>query len=150
MCLHEWLCIEVSKTYLNCFDWLADFNPAKHAIPKIVWAIELLYNSVETGSQWVGESELETRCVREKHYPAERTIGTPDWVGDQMSWWQDVVEKASRKLSPRISGWAALENKKDTTLMAIRVWVNILQFCSVSNSLSHTPALSNKVRGIFF
>ena len=33
--------------------------------------------------------------------------------------------------------------------MAIRVRVNILQFCSVSNSLSHTNH-SNKVRGIFF
>ena len=33
--------------------------------------------------------------------------------------------------------------------MAIRVGVNILQFCSVSNSLSHIN-LSNKVRGIFF
>ena len=39
-----------------------------HAIPKIEWAIELLYNLVKTGSQL---------------------------VGDQMSWWQDVVEKAS-------------------------------------------------------
>ena len=27
----------------------------KNAIPKIEWAIELLYNSVETGSQWVGD-----------------------------------------------------------------------------------------------
>ena len=27
----------------------------KHAIPKIEWVIELLYNSVKTGSQWVGE-----------------------------------------------------------------------------------------------
>ena len=33
--------------------------------------------------------------------------------------------------------------------MAIRVGVNMLQFCSVSNSFSHTN-LSNKVRGIFF
>ncbi len=30
------------------------------------------------------------------------------------------------------------ENEKDTTLIAIRVEVNMLQFCSVSNSLSHT------------
>ena len=52
----------------------------------IEWAIELLYNSVMTGSQS---------------------------VGDQMSWWQDVVEKASRKLSPRASGWAVQENEKD-------------------------------------
>ena len=82
----------------------------KHTLPKIEWAIELLYNSVRTGSQW---------------------------VGDQVSWWQDVVEKASRKLSPRASGWAALENEKGTTLMAIIVGVNMFQFCSVSNSLSH-------------
>ena len=68
----------------------------------IEWAIELLYNSVRTGSQWVGDQrgqrgqrqdvvekattrqngpsglpvswrsdELETRCSRESHYPAE-------------------------------------------------------------------------------
>ena len=33
----------------------------KHAIPKIEWAIELLYNSVKTGSQ-----QLEVRVVEEK------------------------------------------------------------------------------------
>ena len=37
----------------------------------IEWAIELLYNSVKTGSQWVWRSE---------------------------NWWQDVVEKASIQL----------------------------------------------------
>ena len=95
----------------------------KHAIPKIEWAIGLLYNSVNTGSQLV----LETR-----------------------SWRQEVLEKARTQQSgPQASGWAALENEKDATLMAIRVEVNMLQFCSVSNSLSHTK-LSNKVRGIFF
>ena len=57
----------------------------KHTIPKIEWAIELLYNSVKTGSQW---------------------------VGDQVSWWPDVVEKASRKLSPRVSGWASGERER--------------------------------------
>ena len=41
----------------------------KYAIPKIEWAMELLYNSVKTGSQ------LE--------------------LGDQTRWRQDVVEKAS-------------------------------------------------------
>ena len=57
----------------------------KHAIPKIEWAIELLYNSVRTGSQWVGY---------------------------QMSWRQDVVEKDSRKLSPRASSWASGERER--------------------------------------
>ena len=94
----------------------------KHAIPKIEWAIELLYNSVKTGSQW---------------------------VGDQVTWWQDVVEKANRKLSP---GPLAehQENEKDTTLMALRVGVNMLQFCSVSNSLSHTQPFQIKWEVYFF
>ena len=54
----------------------------------------------------------------------------------EMRWRQDAVEKARTQQSGP-PGWAALENEKDTTLMAIRVGVNILQFCSVSNSLSH-------------
>ena len=85
----------------------------KHAIPKIEWAIELLYNSVWTGSQCVGgqiswrqdlvgkattrqkgpsglpaswrSNQLMTRCGRESHHPAEGAFGTSDWVGDQMS-----------------------------------------------------------------
>ena len=58
----------------------------KHAIPKtgevthsdgklwgdIEWAIELLYNSVETGSQLVWRPDpLVTRCGRESQQPAE-------------------------------------------------------------------------------
>ena len=39
--------------------------------------------------------------------------------------------------------------RERNAVMANRVGVNMLQFCSVSNSLSHTT-LSNKVRGIFF
>ena len=43
----------------------------KHAIPKIEWAIEQLYNSV-TGSQLVWRPEkLEKRCVRESQHSAE-------------------------------------------------------------------------------
>ena len=86
-----------------------------------VW---LLYNSVKTGSQLV-------------FWRSER-------------WRNDAVEKTapSREQGPRVSGWAALKNGKET-LMAIRVGVNKLQFCSVSNSLSHTT-LSNKGRGVFF
>ena len=71
----------------------------------------LVYNSVKTGSQLVwGSESLETRCVRD----------------------------ASRRVGPRAFGWATLENEKDSTLMAIRVGVNMLQFCFVSNNLSHT------------
>ena len=59
----------------------------KHAIPKtaemthsdgqsggdIERAIELLYNSVKTGSQLVfGDQKLETRCDRESQHSAEK------------------------------------------------------------------------------
>ena len=109
----------------------------KHAIPRtaevthpdgqlwevIEWAIELLYNSVKTGNQLVWRPDpLVTRCGRESQHPAE--------------------------LAPRPLVEQHRENGKET-LMAIRVGVNMLQFCSVSNSLSHTN-LSNKVREIFF
>ena len=68
----------------------------KHAIPRraevthhddqswgdIEWAIELLYNSVKTGSQLVWrpvwrQDPLMTRCGRESHYPAEWAPGPP-------------------------------------------------------------------------
>ena len=109
----------------------------KHAIPRtaevthsdgqlwgdIEWAIELLYNSVKTGSQLVWRPDpLVTRCGRESQHPAEWAPGPP-------------IEQHQ-------------ENGKET-LMAIRVGVNMLQFCSVFNSRSHTT-FSNKVRGIFF
>ena len=100
-------------------------------------------------TQCTGNSiSLERRCGREKQHPAESwTL----WVLETRPVWrQDVVEKAStqQRAGPRASIWATLENEKET-LMAIRVGVNMLQFCSVCNSLSHTT-LSNKVRGIFF
>ena len=74
----------------------------------IEWAVELLYDSVKTGSQLV----LETRPVG------------------------DAVEKASiqQRAGPPGLRLSNLENEKD-----IRVGVNILQFCSVSNFLSHEP-----------
>ena len=77
-----------------------------------------------------------------------------------MSWRQDAVEKASTQQSgpsgPRLSscswregagmrnmskrGWALSRpgELERNTVMANRVGVNMLQFCSVSNSLSHT------------
>ena len=96
-------------------------------------------------------------------------------VGDQMSWRQDAVEKASTQQSgpsgPRLSSCSWRENvglrkmslrgcalgprlsspgeRERNAVVAIRVGVNMLQFCSVFNPLSHTT-LSNKVRGIFF
>ena len=65
-------------------------------------------------------------------------------------WWQDVIEKAStqQKAEPpglRLSSTGEQDNADGHKSGG----VNILQSCSVSNSLSHTN-LSNKVRGIFF
>ena len=72
---------------------------------------ELLYNSVKTGSQLVWRpGPLVTRCGRGSLHPAE-------WVS------RPLVEQPQR---------AGKE-----MLIAIRVGVNMLQFCSVSNSLSH-------------
>ena len=68
------------------------------------------------------------------------------------SWRNYAVEKTapSRELGPRASGWATLENEKDTRLCSEELRRSICcSLCSVSNSLSHTT-LSNKVRGIFF
>ena len=52
-------------------------------------------------------------------------------------------------MSPQASGWAALENKKDTTLMTIRVGVNMLQSL-FSLQLLLTRKTYNKVRGTYF
>ena len=60
----------------------------KRAVPKIEWAIELLYNSLKTGSQFSIETSLETsefwrpdplvtRCGRESPHPAEWAPSSP-------------------------------------------------------------------------
>ena len=65
----------------------------KHAIPKIEWAIELLYNSV-----WLEVSELEVRRVGDQTSGGQDVVGTvtnqqkepsgsPMEFGDQTSWW---------------------------------------------------------------
>ena len=57
-----------------------------------------------------------------------------------------VLHGYTEKLGPQLSSPGEWESN---AVVANRVGVNMLQFCSVSNSLSHTT-LSNKVRGIFF
>ena len=85
----------------------------------IGWAIELLYNSMKTGSQLV-------------------------WRPDQF-WRQDVVEKASTQLraGPRAFGWAALESRKET-LMSIRVGRSICCSSVRSPTPSHTQTFQIK------
>ena len=75
--------------------------------------VELLYNPGED-RKWIswGSDELEIRCGRENQHP--------------------------ERLGHQAPGWAAQENGKETRLWPIEWGVNMLQFCSVSNSLSHT------------
>ena len=75
--------------------------------------VELLYNSVKTRSHTVGV--IETRSGREKPRQAEGPLGAPDELG-------------SREV--------AVEHPWRTRKTQRWVGVNILQFCSVSNSLS--------------
>ena len=100
----------------------------KHGIPKtaevmhsdgqlwgdIEWVIELLYNSLKTGSQLA--------------------------LGDQKSCRNDAVEKAStqQRAGPLGRRLSCTRVRERNAVMANRVGVNMLQFCSVSNSLSHT------------
>ena len=55
---------------------------SKHAIPKIEWAIELLYNSVKTGSQRVGDQKSQRQDVVEKATTRQKGPSGPQWVGD--------------------------------------------------------------------
>ena len=78
--------------------------------PQEEGGVELLYNSVKTGSQLVWRPDpLVTRCSRES-----QQSGPP----------------GLRLSSPG--------KRKRNAVMANRVRVNMLQFCSVSNSLSQT------------
>ena len=108
--------------------------------------VELLYNSVHRKF-----NQLERRSGRESQHPAEGTLRPPiNQFGDQTSWREDA---GLRNMSQR--GWApglqlsSPGKRERNAVIANRVGVNMLQFCSVSNSLTHTT-LSNKVRGKFF
>ena len=60
----------------------------KHAIPKIEWAIELLYNSVWTGSQQVGVMTSWSEDVVGKVTTQQKGLsGPPMEFVDQTNWW---------------------------------------------------------------
>ena len=102
--------------------------------------VELLYNWVH----WKF-NQLETRCGRESQYPAEGALRPPiesleiRWVGDQTSWREDAgmrtCPREARPPGPRLSNPGERERN---AVIANRVGISMLQFCSVSNSLSHT------------
>ncbi len=79
----------------------------------------------------------ETRCGKESH-------NRPEGIGAVMSSGPEkMLIRCTKESHHPAESWAAgppvehQENKKDTTLTAIRVGVKMLQLCSVSNSLSH-------------
>ena len=87
--------------------------------------VKLLYNSVHS---W-GSDEIETRCGRKNQ--------APDWavaVANKMLDWGTCPWEAGPP-GPRLS---SPEEWERNVVMANRVGVNMLQFCLVSNSLSHT------------
>ena len=85
----------------------------------IVWAIELLYNSVKTGSQWVWRP-----------------------VGEKMLGWEHVPER----LGPQASGWAVQENENDTRLCPEGLGRSICCSSVRSPTPSHSKTLSNPFR----
>ena len=78
---------------------------SKHAIPKTA---EVTYS---VGHLW---EEIEWAWI----YYITQCTGNSISFGDQKSWRNDAVEKIapSRELGPWASGWATLENEKDTRL----------------------------------
>ena len=95
--------VEEYQNYnLDCgwVEWVQLWRPQEEG------GVELLYNSVKTGSQLVWRPDpLLTRCGRENQHPAEWAL----WLlieqlqfGDQTGWRQVAVEKAStRQKGPR-------------------------------------------------
>ena len=110
--------------------------------------VELLYNSVHRkfNESWRNDAVEKTAPSRRgSRGPRLSSLRSDELgirrVGEKMLEWEHIPERLGPQLSSQ-------ENGKET-LMAIRVGVSMLQFCSVSNILSHTT-LSNEARGIFF
>ena len=109
-------------------DWVGDWV-----------GVELLYNSVKTEVRQL-ETELETRYGRESHARPKGLSEHP------MSWGPDQLVIRSRKESHHpAESWApgppVEQPWRTRKTQRWRPWesrVNILQFCPISSSLSHT------------
>ena len=107
--------------------------------------VELLYNSVKTGSQLVWRpDQLEKRCGKESQHPAEGVSGPPiesleiRLVGEMLEW-----EHVPERLGPQAPGWAAQENGKETRLWPIE-WGLICCSSVRSPTLSHSQPFQIK------
>ena len=98
------------------------------------------YITLVTGSS----SELEIRCCRENQHPAGGGPQDPPRLNSWSSEPQSVREKmlewgpCPRKAGPPGPQLSSPGEQERNAIMAMRVGVNMLQFCSVSNSISHT------------
>ena len=125
----------------------------KHAIPKIEWAIELLYNSVKTGSQWVEDKMSWRQGVIGKATTQQKgPSGPPIEFGDQTSWWEDAgMRTCSREAGPPGPRLSSPGERERHTAMSRRAGGSICcSLCSVSNSLSHTQPFQIKWEVYFF
>ena len=94
--------------------------------------VELLYNSVHRKF-----NQLEIRCGREDQHPAEGTL-RPPIEQLQLEIRCGRENQHPERLGPQTPWLSSPGEQEKNTVMANRVGVNMLQFCSVSNSLSHT------------
>ena len=85
-------------------------------------------------------NQLETRCCRESQDQAEGALSPPiNQFGYQTSWRENAgMRTCPREASPPGPRLSSRGERERNAVMANRVGVNMLQFCSVSNSLSHT------------
>ena len=87
---------------VNCMTVISAWWQSNMPFQRYWWAIELLYNSVKTGSQVVWRPEtLVIRCGRESHHPAEGALGTPEWV-----WRSDQLVRRCWNENMSQRGWA--------------------------------------------
>ena len=121
----------------------------KHAIPKIEWAVELLYNSVKTGSQWVRDQTSWRQDVVGKATTQQKG-GPLIEFGDQTSWWEDAGMRTCPREAgppgPRLSCPGEQERHNADGHKSGGQYIAVL----FGLKLPLTRNLSNKVRGIFF
>ena len=124
--------------------WLTIWNKVKSHSTLIDWC---------TGKEWRRNCMTVISAWWRLNIPFQRLSGRLKYYITR--WWQEVSEleykevedkMRSGPLCPQLS---SSRERERNTVRVNRMRVNMLQFCSVSNSLSHMN-LSNKVRGIYF
>ena len=122
------------KEYQNITLTVDGLNECDCDVHKKKVGVELLYNSVHRKFD-----QLETRCGKESQHQAEGAIRPPiNQFGDQTSWREDAgMRTCPREAGPPGPRLSSPGERERNTVKANRVGVNMLQFCSVSKSLSH-------------